>query len=214
MLDADLALETLRPVLEDEQLEKVGQNLKYDMIVLRGAGVRLRGVAFDTMVADYLLAPGERNHGMDDLAKRYLNHETIKITSLIGSGKQQRRMDEVPVELVTPYAAEDADVPLRLAEILSSRLQQAGLDDLFRTLEMPLIEVLAEMEFNGIKVDVPLLRQLSDQFGRRMAELEQEIYRLAGTPSTSIRPNSWPPCCSTNWGYPWSRRPKRVPVQT
>ena len=106
------ARRALRPVLENERIEKVGQNLKYDLIVLRGAGVQLRGVAFDTMVADYLLAPGERNHSIDDLAKRYLNHETIKISELIGTGKKQKRMDQVPVALVTPYAAEDADVPL------------------------------------------------------------------------------------------------------
>ncbi len=179
-LDAVAAREALRPVLEDERIQKVGQNLKYDMIVLRGAGVRLRGVAFDTLVADYLLAPGERSHGMDDLAKRYLNHDTIKIEQLIGTGKQQRRMDQVPVALVTSYAAEDADVPWRLADILATRLAEEGLDELFHTLEMPLIEVLAEMEFNGIKVDVPLLRRLSEQYGRRMAELEREIYELAG----------------------------------
>ncbi len=167
-------------MLENDQIQKVGQNLKYDMIVLRGAGVRLRGTAFDTMVADYLLAPGERNHGIDDLAKRYLNHDTIKISELIGKGKKQKRMDQVPVALVTAYAAEDADVPLRLATILARRLGEEGLEDLFYQLEMPLIEVLAEMEFNGIRVDVPLLNRLSEQYGRRMAELESEIYELAG----------------------------------
>ncbi|MFV2070593.1 MAG: 5'-3' exonuclease H3TH domain-containing protein, partial [Pirellulales bacterium] len=107
-LDLETTLNALRPVLEDPHVEKVGQNLKYDMIVLRAAGVRLAGVAFDTMVASYLLDAGQRNHGLDELSRRYLRHETLKIGDLIGKGKQQRTMDQVPVERVGPYAAEDA----------------------------------------------------------------------------------------------------------
>ncbi len=179
-LDPQTTLEALRPVLENPAIEKIGQNLKYDMIVLRSAGVELRGAAFDTMVADYLLAPGERNHNLDDLAKRYLNHKTIKISELIGTGKKQKRMDKVPVELVTQYAAEDADVPLRLTTILQRRLSENGFDELFTSLELPLIEVLAELEFNGIKVNVDRLRDMSRRFGERMATLETEVYELAG----------------------------------
>ncbi len=179
-LDPDLVAETLRPVLENPQIEKIGQNIKYDMIVLRSAGIRLQGLAFDTMVADYLIDPGERNHNLDDLAKRYLDHTTIKISQLIGKGKNQRRMDEVPVELVTPYAAEDADVPLRLRNQLQSRLEEEGLVELFHELEIPLIEVLAELEYNGIRVDVGRLEELGQRFGERMQSLEQEIHRLAG----------------------------------
>ncbi len=170
-LDPSTTLAALRPILENPQIAKVGQNLKYDMIVLRNVGIQLRGLAFDTMVADYLLAPGERSHGLDDLAKRYLNHDTIKIRDLIGTGKTQKRMDEVPVAQVTAYAAEDADVPLRLSHILAQRLAQERLDELFHTLEMPLVEVLAEMEFHGIRVDVPRLERLSRQYGQRMAAL-------------------------------------------
>ncbi|MEQ8784998.1 MAG: DNA polymerase I [Pirellulaceae bacterium] len=176
----DEALETLRPVLEDPAVEKIGQNLKYDVVVLRSAGCEMRGLAFDTMVADYLIAPGERTHDMDDLARRYLRHETIKISELIGTGKNQKQMDEVPVELVTQYAAEDADVPLRLSGLLASQLAEQQLTELFNDLEMPLVEVLAEMEFNGIKVDVPRLQGLSERFGKRLEELEGEIYMLAG----------------------------------
>jgi DNA polymerase-1 len=132
------------------------------------------------MVADYLLAPGERTHSIDDIARRYLRHETIKIKDLVGTGKKQKRMDEVPVELVTPYAAEDADVPLRLASVLHDHLRQQQLDELFGSLEMPLIEVLAEMQFHGIRVDVPRLQELSAKYGKRMASLELQIYELAG----------------------------------
>ncbi len=179
-LDPAIVRDALRPVLENPEIRKIGQNLKYDMVVLRSAGVQLRGVSCDTMVADYLIDPGERNHSMDDLAKRYLGHTTIKISELIGKGKKQKRMDEVPVAQVTPYAAEDADVPLRLTPILESRLDEEGLTGLYRDLEVPLIDVLAEMEFNGIKVDVQRLGELGQRFGDRMASLEQEIYASAG----------------------------------
>jgi DNA polymerase-1 len=179
-IEPQVALDMLRAVLEDPAIAKVGQNIKYDIIVLRNVGVRMAGVAFDTMVADYLLDPGERNHSLDDLSRRYLNHRMIKISELIGSGKKQRRMDEVPVSEVAEYAAEDADVPVRLIPILERRLVEERLDRLFRDLEMPLTEVLAELEFNGIKVDVDLLAELGERFGRRLDALQVEIYKLAG----------------------------------
>lgn len=179
-IDPQAALELLRPVLENPAIAKVGQNIKYDIIVLRNVGVTMAGVAFDTMVADYLLDPGERNHSLDDLSRRYLNHKMIKISELIGTGKKQRRMDEVPVSQVAEYAAEDADVPIRLVPILEQRLADERLDGLFEDLEMPLIEVLAELEFNGIKVDVELLADLSRRFGQRQDALRAEIFALAG----------------------------------
>ncbi|MCE9529068.1 MAG: DNA polymerase I, partial [Planctomycetales bacterium] len=179
-LDPKIALEILRPVLENPAIQKIGQNIKYDMVVLRTAGVELQGASFDTMVADYLLDPGERTHGLDDLARRYLRHTNISIKSLIGSGKNQKKMEDVPVPLITAYAAEDADVPLRLLEILEPRLAEQGLVELFTGLEIPLIEVLADLEFNGIRVDGARLRQLDSEFVARIAELEKEIYAIAG----------------------------------
>ncbi|HTN77737.1 MAG TPA: DNA polymerase I, partial [Pirellulaceae bacterium] len=175
-----VALDALRPLLENPAIRKLGQNLKYDLIVLRCAGVNLAGTAFDTMVADYLLDPGERNHNLDDLAKRFLDHENITIDTLIGTGKNQKTMDQVPVALVTDYAAEDADVALRLKELLEPRLIEQGLQPLFETLEMPLVEVLAELEYNGITIDVARLQQLSGEFAARIATIEQEIYAIAG----------------------------------
>jgi len=169
----------LRDLLQDPQIHKIGQNVKYDMIALRNCGVVLQGVAFDTMVADYLLDPGERNHNLDDLAQRYLNHAKITIASLIGTGKNQKGMDEVPVAQITQYACEDADVPLRLERMLSDRLREEELIGLFNDLEMPLVEVLVDMEYNGIAVDKGVLARLSAQYGERMTELEAEIYKLA-----------------------------------
>ncbi len=179
-LDLSAALEALRPVLENPAIEKIGQNLKYDLIVFRGAGIRLAGAAFDTMVASYLLDAGQRNHNLNELAKRYLQHATIKIEELIGSGKQQKRMDEVPLEQMVDYAAEDALLPVRLQPILARKLADSELGDLFTKVEMPLVEVLAELEYRGIRVDVARLKELSVRFGERMAAIEEEIYALAG----------------------------------
>ncbi len=179
-IDPTTALEMMRPLLENESIEKIGQNLKYDIIVLRGLGVELKGPLFDTMVADYLLDAGQRNHGIDDLARRYLNHKTIKIKELIGTGKNQKLMCDVHVDLVTDYAAEDADIPFRLYAMLKSRLESADLLTLFHELEMPLVRVLADMEFIGIKVDEPFLNQLTDEFSQQITQLKKGIFDLAG----------------------------------
>lgn len=179
-LDPAAVLEALRPVLEDPDIEKIGQNLKYDLIVLRSAGVEVAGVGFDTMVASYLLEAGGRNHNLDELARRYLGHTTIKIAELIGTGRQQKRMDEVPVARVAEYAGEDALLPVLLRPILARRLAQDRLDGLFRDVELPLIGVLVELESNGICLDQERLGRLSVEYGRRMEAIEQEIYKLAG----------------------------------
>ncbi len=179
-LDVSATLSALKPIFEDPTVEKIGQNLKYDMVVLRSAGVELRGAAFDTMIASYLLEAGRRNHNLDELAQTYLGHETIKITELIGRGKDQCRMDEVSTRRVADYAAEDAWLPVRLRPILQKKLEEAGLADLLRSLEMPLVDVLVELEYNGVRVDVARLAKLSRHYGERMAGLEEEIYALAG----------------------------------
>lgn len=181
-LDLQLVNAGLKSILADPAIAKVGQNLKYDIVVLRSQELSVQGIACDTMVADYLIDPGQREHGLDELAKRYLGHDNIKITELIGSGRNQRTMDQVDVGLITQYAAEDADVPLRLEPIVRSRLQQLGLDELFTQVEMPLVEVLAEIEFNGICIDVGILQKLSEQFAKRLDQLYQEVIELAGEP--------------------------------
>lgn len=181
-----LSIETvhryLKPILENPAIRKVGQNLKYDLIIFRGQGIDVQGIYFDTMVADYLLDPGQRNHSLDELAKRYFGHQTIPISDLIGSGKNQKCMDQVPLEQICRYAAEDAEVPWRLAEPLSERLQAINLYDLFIQLEMPLIEVLTEMEFNGISIDTDRLRGLSERFEVRLDKLFHEIQQMAPEP--------------------------------
>jgi len=179
-LDPVLVRERLRGVLEDPQIRKIGQNLKYDMVALRSEGVRMRGIYFDTMVADYLDQPGLRSHSLDELARRYLNHVMIPISDLIGKGRNQKRLDEVDVQEVGMYAAEDADVPMRIVDQLEEQLKSKGLLELFYEVEMPLVEVLAELQFNGIRVDVEQLAELSSRFSAAIEKLLAEIYQAAG----------------------------------
>lgn len=174
-------LQGLKPILENPQIEKIGQNLKYDMIVFRSAGdVRLCGIAFDTMVASYLLEAGQRTHSLDELAKRYLDRPTIRIEELIGSGKKQKKMYEVPVERVAEYAGDHALLPLQLRPILSKRIEEQNLSELLVELELPLVEVLAEMEYTGVRIDVDFLARLSQRYAEKMEALEAEIHQLAG----------------------------------
>jgi DNA polymerase-1 len=191
LLDAEKTLARLRPIFEDPRVAKINQNIKYDLLVLRGQGIQTCGTAGDPMVADYLLHSGERSHGLEDLARRYLNHQVIPITDLIGKkGRKtpQLSMDQVPTERVAVYAGEDADVAWRLCELLEAQLGQAeaqardSLRKLYDDVEIPLIEVLADLEYNGIRLDVPLLRRLGAEMGQQLAAIEKEIYDLAGHP--------------------------------
>ncbi len=210
-LDPDDTLARLRPVLENQAIGKIGQNLKYDMIVLRSAGLELAGIAFDSMVASYLLDAGQRNHNLDELAQRYLNHNTTKIDTLIGSGKTQKRMDDVAIAEVGPYAAEDADVPLQLHPLLAARLAEEGLDALNRDLEVPLIEVLVELEYHGIRVDKDRLAKLSTRYGQRIEELSVEIEELAGHPLNIASPKQLANVLFNELNLPVIRKTKTGP---
>ncbi len=180
VLDAQTVVESLRPLLEDPDIQIDNQNIKYDMIVLRRAGVELRGVGMDPMLGDYLLDAGARSHGLDSLAERYLNHCMIPITDLIGRGKTQKKMFEVDVAKAAEYAAEDADIAWQLAEKIGNVLRLEGLWDLYWNLERPLIPVLVDMQFTGIRVEVPELQKQSQELGTRLEQLERKIHELAG----------------------------------
>lgn len=180
LLDESETLDALRPILTDPTIEKVGQNLKYDLLVLRSSGLEIAGPITDTMVLDYLLESGERNHSLNELSRRLLNHTMIGIEELIGKGKNQRSPAEIDARRMTEYAVEDADATWRLERILTPRLRREGLWDLYANLERPLIRVLADMEATGIAVDVPLLKRLSKEFARRLEAIEAEIHALAG----------------------------------
>jgi DNA polymerase-1 len=185
--DCQKKLELLRPLFEDEDILKIGQNLKYDISMLSQYGINVKGKLFDTMLAHYLLEP-EQRHNMDYLAEVYLNYITIPIEDLIGKGRQQKTMREVPIELVKEYAAEDADITLQLYEKLLPLLKENGVEKLFYEIEMPLVPVLSRMEANGVKIDTENLQQISEAFGEEIHKIEEEIYALAGTPFNIASP--------------------------
>ena len=180
--EAQKVVDIFRPLFENESILKVGQNIKYDLKVLMNYGVRLKGQLFDTMIAHYLLQP-ELRHNMDYMAEVYLNYQTIHIDELIGpKGKHQRSMRDLSPTDVYEYAAEDADVTLRLKNILEPKLKEAGIEKLFYEIEMPLVPVLAEMELNGVLIDTESLKEKSRIFKDRLIETERTIYELAGEP--------------------------------
>ena len=173
------AVERFRPVYENPNIIKVGQNLKYDLQVLQNHGRELQGRMFDTMIAHYLLHP-EMRHGMDYLAEAYLHYQTIHIDELIGTGKKQKSMADLSPEEVCAYACEDADITLRLKNLFAPELEKEGLTDLFWQIEMPLMPVLAYMERNGVCIDTKGLKETSVLYSQEMQRIEEEIYELAG----------------------------------
>lgn len=180
-LDRAWVLERLRPLLEDEDKPKLGQNLKYDLNVFARHGVRVRGVAHDTMLQSYVLDAAGNRHDMDSLAEKHLGHKTIAFTDIAGRGKNQLTFNQVALDKAADYSAEDADITLRLHRVLYPRVCAVeSLKKVYGTIEMPLVPVLAEVERNGVKIDVPLLGKISLELAGRMAALQDEAYREAG----------------------------------
>lgn len=178
--EAQKIVNEFKPIYENENILKIGQNIKYDLLVLQNYGVELKGKIFDTMIAHYLLQP-ELHHGMDYMAEVYLNYQTIHIEELIGKGKNQKNMADLPPTAVYEYACEDADVTLKLKNILEPQLKENDCDRLFWEIEMPLMPVLAYMERNGVCIDREGLKETSRLYTEEMNRIEQEIHELAGT---------------------------------
>jgi DNA polymerase I len=182
-LERATVLACLKPLLEDAALPKIGQNFKYDLAVLANYDVALRGMRYDTMLESYVLDSTASRHDMDSLALKYLGYKTILYEDVAGKGKNQINFSEVPIEQAAQYAAEDADITLRLHDHLWPRLQETpSLVKLFEDIEMPLVPVLARMERNGVRIDVAMLRQQSGELARRLLEIEQQAHVVAGQP--------------------------------
>jgi len=179
-LDVGLLRRKLGPILADEAIEKIAQNLKYDLIVLQNAGFELAGKFFDTMIAAHVLDSSRRTFKLDALAADFINHRCIPIEEVIGRGRDRTTMDAVPVETVAPYAAEDADVAFRLADVLEAKLREEGLSDLFARLEMPLTPVLAKMERTGVAIDPEALKRMAVELDKQADALRDHIVELAG----------------------------------
>lgn len=173
------ALDLLKPMLEDDSILKIGQNMKYDAKIFARYGVAVAPID-DTMLMSYAMNAGLHNHGMDGLSERYLGHAPIEIKSLLGTGKSAKTFDRVPVEQAVKYAAEDADITLRLWEVFKPQLHRKKVTTVYETMERPLVPVLARMEMAGIKVDRDTLSRMSNAFAQKMAGLEAEIHELAG----------------------------------
>ena len=207
-LPAREVLDALKPVLENPAHKKCGQNIKYDMLVLARYGVRVRGVDFDTMVASYLLDPSNHQHNLDSLCLEYLNYRKVPTSELIGKGKKQITMREVPLEKISFYACEDADFTLRLWRVLEPKLKEAQLYELFQQVEVPLISVLKQMEWNGVALDVDLLRKLSFQIEEELIGLEKRIYHEAGQEFNINSPQQLAAILFDKLQLPTSRRTK------
>jgi DNA polymerase-1 len=179
-LEVTEVLKQLRPILEDPAIKKIGQNIKYDWIVLSRHGVDLEGVVFDTMVASYLLNPSKRAHNLDQIAMDFLGHKTIPYQEVTGKGKNALSFNKVLLEKAVPYACEDADITLMAKDVLMPRLQEIDLTDLMENVEMPLVPVLLRMEMRGTCVDIDRLHELSKSFEHQLDALEASIYGLAG----------------------------------
>jgi len=173
-------LGTLKPVLENPEKRKCGQNIKYDMLVLKRHGIEVRGVDFDSMVAAYLIDPSARQYNIDALALQYLHYKKIPTKELIGTGRQQITMDLVSVDKISEYACEDADIAFRLRKVLEPRLEQDNLTSLFQEVEMPLVSVLMMLEENGVALDTDLLAAMSQDMQHQLDGIESAIYEMAG----------------------------------
>ncbi|MBN1870947.1 MAG: DNA polymerase I, partial [Candidatus Omnitrophica bacterium] len=179
-IDRADALERLKPIFEDDMIKKVGQNIKYEYIILRNCGIRLNGIYFDTMVASYLLNPSKLNHNLEDISMEYLNYKMTSLAELIGTGKKQISLEDVETQKVSDYSCEDSDVTLRLMHILEKKLKEKNLYELFVNVEMPLVRVLAEMEIEGISLDSKFFKRMSKDLDNRLKSLRKNIYKLAG----------------------------------
>ena len=179
-LDLKTVLEWLRPVLENPEVKKVGQNIKYDWMVLARHGINLAGVAFDTMLASYLLDPSKRAHNLDQIALDFLGHKTITFEQVAGKGKNAVLFSQVTLDKAIPYACEDADITLMAYDVLNSKLEELGLVELMASVEMPLSPVLMQMEMRGTGLDINRLHNLSESFKQQLDALEGSIYGLAG----------------------------------
>ncbi|OGC77485.1 MAG: DNA polymerase I [candidate division Zixibacteria bacterium RBG_16_40_9] len=179
-LDLKKTLSILKPILEDEKFKKIGQNAKFDILVFKQIGIEVKGISFDPMIASYLLNPSIRQHNLDNLALKYLDHKMIPIEDLIGSGKKQKSFAEVPIDKATVYSCEDADFTFRLKEILHPQLKELELERLFYEVEIPLIDVLAEMELAGVSVDLKILKEVSRYLEKEIDRYTKEIFEMAG----------------------------------
>lgn len=207
------ALQLLKPLLEDPYTLKIGHNIKYDMLIMKQHGIAIAPYE-DTMLISYVLGAGLHGHGLDELAERHLHHQTIRYDSVTGTGKSRISFREVEIEKACAYAAEDADITLRLHQHLKPQLHRSAQTALYETIERPLVKTLLDMEIRGIKVDVSQLSALSDTFLTRMQSLEYEIHQLAGTPFNIASPKQLGEILFERMGLPGGKKSAKTGAYT
>ncbi|WOT05289.1 DNA polymerase I [Shewanella youngdeokensis] len=212
-LDKALVLEKLTPILENPAIKKVGQNLKYDISILANAGITLRGVQFDTMLESYVFNSVASKHNMDDLALKYLGHKNVSFEDIAGKGAKQVTFNKIPLETAAPYAAEDADITLRLHQHLWPRLEkQSELVSVFTDIELPLINILSSIERQGVLIDSMLLGQQSEELARKIDDLKAKAYEIAGQEFNLASPKQLQELFFEKLGYPIIKKtPKGAP---
>jgi len=178
--DKEFVLGQLKPLLEDEGLAKVGHNIKYEYIIFKRHEIEIRNMACDTMVASYVINPSKYRHNLDDVALDYLDYHTTSYKDVVGTGKKALRFDQVPIEPAKEYACEDSDITYMLSNILLPKVMEACMEELFYSIEMPLINVLAQMEMAGVKIDVGVLQSMSREFKQELSRIEKKIFEIAG----------------------------------
>lgn len=179
-VDLGYAFKALKGIMEDVNIKKIGQNIKYEKLILSNYSIELKGIEFDTMIASYLLDPSKFNHNLDDIAFERLNHKTISIDELLGTGKNRITMDQVSLDRISEYSCEDSDVTLRLKLVLEKELFEKELVRLFREIELPLVDVLSVMETTGVKIDIELLKRMSVDMDKELIAIVKNIYNMAG----------------------------------
>jgi DNA polymerase-1 len=179
-LNPEYVLRKLKPIIEDAGIAKFGQNIKYDIICLSQGGIHLRGLAFDTMIASYVLNPTKHNHNLTQISLEYLGHKPISYEDVTGKGKQSKRFDEVPIDQAGEYSCEDSDLAFLLTKRLKPLIENEGLSDLYYGLELPLVDILAAMEQNGVRIDTGLLADFSKELDLDLERLSDQIFKLAG----------------------------------
>lgn len=179
-LDLSYVISALKPILEDEKIKKIGQNLKYEIVVLERNGITLRGISFDTMIAAHMIDSSRQSYSLDELSKVYLEHRMISYKDVTGTGKSKIGFDEVELEVARDYACEDSDVAFILSRLLAPKLEEYGLTEVFTDTELRFIEVLARIEMNGVRIDADKLGELSKEFSHGLKEIEKDIYSEVG----------------------------------
>jgi len=207
-LDATRCLSALKGLFEDKKIAKIGQNLKAEALVLRWAGIRLEGYEFDTMVASYCLNPSKPNHNLEDVAMEHMGIRVPALQDILGKGKNEVAIETVPIETLYPYGCQGSDVALRLADVLKPKLKEKGASDLFEEIEMPLVSILAEMEFLGVAIDRKLLEKISGEMQSTLEALTHKIHQEAGKPFNVNSPKQLAEILFDHLGLPMVKKTK------